>query len=231
MLRRVFQRYCCLLGLLLPQRLHAIWVLKIPPYEEECFLLKTPSSTTEMKLLTGNYEMMDDEGISSDPLLVYIMESGKNGKIVWRSRTGEPSGSFRVPITVSLRGYWMCLQNSSHGPDNTSQEPEHPDHVTRSIGFSFRVESLHENKPAPLIFTDEQQYEWTEKSEQIEHELHMLVNHHDYMRMREADHRAVVEKTFADTLRWTLLEVSMVVIVAVGQVMYFRRFLERKTFL
>lgn len=186
----------------------------------------------ETKLLTGDYEMITDEGLSSDPLLVYIMESGKNGKILWRSSKGEPSGSFRVPISGTLRGYWLCMQNSSHGPDDTSQEPEHPDHVTRSIGFSFRVESLYEMPaPLPLVFTDQQLEEWKEKSEAVQFEMQTLVNHHDYMRMRESDHRAVVEKTFVETLRWTLLEVSMVVLVAAGQVMYFRRFLERKTFL
>jgi emp24/gp25L/p24 family/GOLD len=228
----MFLRYCCLLGLLFPQRLQAAWTLTIPPYEEECFLLKTPSSMKTTNLLVGDYEMIDDggTGVSAEPLLVYVMEAGKDEKILWRSKPADASGSFRVPITGVSRGYWMCLQNSNHAPDNHQDEKEHPDHVTRMIGFNFRVESIHE-KPAPLVFTDQQQDEWKEKSGAVEQEMRTLVNHHDYMRMREANHRSVVESTFASTLLWTMLELGLAILVAAGQVMYFRRFLERKAFL
>lgn len=184
------------------------------------------------KLLVGDYELLSVGGafVTADPLLVYIMEAGKDEKIVWRSKPGDFEASFRVPMTAATKGYWMCVQNSSHGPDSHEDEPEHPDLISRTVGLSFRVQSIHE-KPAPLAFTEQHQNEWNERSGSVEEELRMLVNHHDYMRMREADHRMVVENTFGNVLFWTLTEASLVVLVAVGQVMYFRRFLERKTFI
>lgn len=186
-----------------------------------------------MKLLVGDYEMIEDydTDMSAEPLLAYIMEAGKdNDNIIWRSKPGDARASFRVPISGTTRGYWICLQNSSHGPDNHGEEPEHPDHKIRLVGFSFRVVDLHE-RPAPLVFTNEHGEEWLDKSGAVEHEMRILENHQEYMRIREENHRAVVEATFGSTLAWTITEAVIVVAMAVGQVMYFRGFLERKTFL
>jgi emp24/gp25L/p24 family/GOLD len=224
--------FLLLLSAILPCRTDAVWTLTIPPYDEECFLIKTPSTMKSMKMLVGDYEMIDEggQGLSSEPLLVYVMEARKHDKIVWRSPPLAAYGSFRVPISPGNTGYWICLQNTKHGPDNREEEPEHPDHRARVIGFSYRLERFDE-KPAPLVFTEHTQYEWMEKSRAVEDELRVLVHHHDYMRIREADHRSVVEQTFESTLRWTLAEAAMVFLVAAGQVVYFRRFLERKSFL
>jgi hypothetical protein len=227
--------YCCLLlncSLCLRTTfVEAAWFLTIPPYEEECYLLRTPSNMkASMKLLTGDYELIHADDISADPLLVYVMENASDGsgKIVWRSTPGSWNGSFRVPIKKG-KSYWMCLQNSSHAPDNAGEEPEHPDHLTRQIGFSYRVEPIVE-RLGPVL-TREKRDEWMDHSAAVANELKTLVNHQDYMRMREADHRSLVEQTFSDVMTWTLAEASMVVFVAAGQVLYLRRFLEQKRYI
>lgn len=223
-----------MLSAIFPSRLEAFWVLTIMPYDEECFLIKTSSTMKGMKSLVGDFELIDEggQGLTSEPLLVYVMEARKTDKILWRSPPMSDRGSFRVPISAeNSSGYWICVQNTSHGPDNREEEPEHPDHRARVVGLTYRVEKFRDDKPAPLVFSDQRHYEWMEKSIQVEQELRVLVSHHDYMRVREMDHRRVVERTFGGTLQWTLAEAAVVIGMAAGQVLYFRRFLERKTYL
>ena len=96
-------------------------------------------------MLLGDYELMDDAKrgkISAQPLLVYILESAKKDKIVWRSAPGADRGTFRVPLVQGVHGYWLCFQNSDHGPDNTEPEEEHMDHIPRTVGFEFRIENI-----------------------------------------------------------------------------------------
>jgi len=223
-----------LLVLLLPPlRIEAAWTFTLAPYEEECFLFRTPSAMKSAKLLVGNYEMMDTDesgdGVSADPFLVFVMEATKEEKILFQSKPGQATGSFRVAVQPS-KGYWMCLQNSSHGPDSREAEPEHPDHKTRLVGFSFNLQEFY-TRPAPLAFTEDNESEWKEKSAAVEDELKMLLNHHEYMLVREANHRQIVENSFTSLMFWSLMEALVVILGAVGQVMYFRRFLEKKRYL
>ena len=220
-------------------------MMNIEPYDDECFFLKVPSSPKpKAKILTGSYEMYDEvssDRVSAVPLLVYILEVTRrnkpndnanlpnNEKILWRSVPNESKGSFRVPITSIQRGYWLCFQNSNHSPDNPDPEQEHPDHVIRTIGFDYNVDSIiPDTKPSPLLYTTDHTDEWQDKATSVQREIRQLMTHRDYMHMREADHRKLVEYTFDDIMSWTIVETFCVVLVAIGQVMYFRRFVEKK---
>ena len=216
---------------LLPTGIESAWTFTIGPYDEECFLFRTPTTLKSVKILAGNYELVEDGGggRNADPLLVYVMEASEKQTILYRSVPGEPIGLFRVPVKPGS-GYWMCLQNSAHAPDNAEQEQEHPDHKPRMVGFTYTLQEIYE-KPPPLAFSEENTVEWLEKSSLVEHELKTLVNHHEYLQMREAKHRFVVEQTFSALLFWSVLEALLVILGAVSQVMYFRRFLERKRYL
>jgi emp24/gp25L/p24 family/GOLD len=221
-----------------PQQVAAMpWIVTVDPYDDSCFLVKVPTSTEKPKILVGDYELLDyssSREISAEPLLVYVMENGRNGKekISWRSSPGAAKGAFRVPMKRTASGYWICLQNSNHAPDNTEPEDEHPDHIARMVGFEFRVENMIlDIKPAPIIFTADHGDEWRDRSHEVQQELRSMENHRSYMRMREADHRVLVEKTFVSTLTWTLTEAVVVIAMAVGQILYFRRFLEKNNFL
>jgi emp24/gp25L/p24 family/GOLD len=204
------------------------FIVEMDPYEEECYLIRTPKEPT-LRLLTGDFELIAEMGgtISAEPLLVYIMEANEKEKILWRS-SGKQSSNFRVGLKGGSLPYWLCVQNSSHAPDAKADEVEHPDHKRRMVGFSFTLTDFGEQKPSPVIFTKEHHYEWIEKSQLVLEELMSLVHHHDYLRMRESQHRQVVEATFGAVLFWTVAEATLVILLAVGQVMYFRNFLERK---
>ena len=44
----------------------------------------------------------------------------------------------------------------------------------------------------------------------VQQQLRNLQNHHNYMKVREIEHRHVTEQTFTDIMFWTILEGSMV---------------------
>jgi hypothetical protein len=168
------------------------WVLAIPPYDEECFLVRLPADMRGTKAIVGNLELIDDtdsRDLSADPLLAYIMEATRDERILWRSKKGDSRSEFAVPVTPG-KGYWMCIQNSSHGPDDPSEEGAHPDFQTRLVGFTYSVRDLFE-RPAPLAFTSENRQDWIDKSADVEREINTLMNHHDYMKIRESNHRQV----------------------------------------
>ena len=210
----------------------------IQPYADECFFLRLPSSPKpRAMILTGSYEMFDeveDQSVSAKPLLVYVMEIARvntdsKDAIIWQSAPNEPKGNFRAPITSTKRGYWLCFQNSNHAPDNEDPEDEHPDHIERIVGFDYKVHSIVPDvKPAPLLYTNDHTDEWRDKSDLVQAELRQLMSHRDFMHMREGKHRQLVEYTFDDIMAWTIIETTFVVLVAVCQVLYFRRFIEKK---
>jgi hypothetical protein len=224
------------------------WMITIDPYDDECYKIKLPSTSKQKggggKVLLGSYEMFDEipttqQRVTPEPLLVYIMQystdKGKD-KIVWRSKDNESKGAFRVPLYHTLpgntgkgHGYWLCFQNSNHAPDNENPEKDHPDHVLRQIGFDYRIGSIIPDvKPSPLLFTADHTDEWRDKSSEIQMELRQLMTHSDYMHMREAKHRKLVEYTFDDIMAWIIIETFIVVLLAICQVVYYQRFLEKK---
>lgn len=227
-MKRWFLRCITSLGFLIQSAASATYIVDLNPYEEECFIIRTPKEPS-LRLLSGDFELIAEAGgtISAEPLLVYIMEANEREKILWRS-SGKQSSTFRIGVKGGSVPYWLCIQNSSHAPDWKGDEIEHPDHKRRMVGFSFTVTNFAEQKPAPAIFTKDHHYDWIENSQLVHEELMALVHHHDYLRMRESQHRSVVEATFSGVLFWTMVEASLVILLAVGQVMYFRNFLEKK---
>ena len=221
----------------------AAWTIKIGPYEEACFLLRgtmtdeeattteegqqQPKTVEDADLnLSGNYELLDQR-LSAEPLLVYVM---LDVKTVWHSTPNTPYDRFTVPLQRNKR-YWVCLQNSSHGPNTEGEEQEHPDHKERVVGFTYRVHSRQKKKTVSTELTQEQEekfYDWLDAAEDITDDLNDYVDHFSYAKRREADHRALVERTFSACLTWTMLEVSCVIVMALGQVFVYRQFLEKK---
>lgn len=217
----------------------------IPPYHEECFRLIVPINEWKTpRRFVGNYELLTDsmehETVSAQPLLVYVMKVVENHETVLWSQVGVSRGTFNVKIPIGSnapRLYWFCLQNSDVEPDS-HDEREHPDDITRMIGFTYKF--VPDNDHALLLELknnkkdwDEEKKttEWNNRSIEIEQDLNILVSHHDYLKGREVIHRTIVEKTFSNVLEYTLLEAFLVVCVSVGQVLYFRRFLENKRYI
>jgi hypothetical protein len=218
---------------------HASWILTIAPEDEECFLIRTPASWEGKEpLLVGDYELIDDHQYEANPLLVYVMRN--DDTVLYQSDASRPRDSFHVPLAASTR-YWMCLQNSLHHPLPSAQQQQqqgdadgdstdHPDHLPRQVGFHYQIVlgKLRRDRATSLVDAHEQSAVWMQYAGTLDQQLGDLVRHHEYMRVRESQHRNVTEKTFTEVLVWTLAEAGCVFLVALGQVWYFRRFLEKR---
>lgn len=220
----------------------ARWILTLDAYDEECFLLRTPTTHSSRRrnppqlVLTGDYGLIDD--VSADPLLLYVTQ-GSDERVVYQTR-GRPSDTFRLPVQLKEQ-YWLCIQNSSHGPeDHHLEEPEHEDGRTRRVGLAYRLEYDHNqhdndddddnNNNHHRLPQEVQSHadEWRTQSGDIHDQFRNLQSHHEYLKVRESNHRALAEHNFSAVLIWTLAEAGVVLTVACAQILYLRRFLERQ---
>ena len=93
------------------------------------------------------------------------------------------------------------------------------DRLDREVAFEIRV--VVDDPTAPLVGL----------TNNLNENLWNLQARQDYMRTREAVHREVTEETFSELLTWTILEAVALVFVSFGQVLYFRRFLEKRRYM
>lgn len=209
--------------------------LRITAYDEECFLLRVPPANPRYKYsLTASYELVDDEtALTAEPVMIALTEY--HTEKLRAKRWGRPRGVIHEKLEGGTK-WWLCVQNSLYHADKHEEEPEHPDQKDRVVGLHYNLRTY---RNYDYEEPDKEQSEhdkwlvrsallWKEKSDEVLESVRRLVHHHSYMKSREAKHRSVTEGTFTSILKWFLAEATLVLFVAVGQIMYFRRFLEKK---
>lgn len=201
------------------------YITSVAPKDEECFYIPAPLDGSLGGTLHGNFDLLDD-GVSPDPLSVVVIDI-ENENVLFRSRRRSREGIFKVNLKAEQ---WvnLCIQNgivtAGRGRKTTSDKKH--DGLDRTVGFEFTVEP--KNEAQDLM---SQKDRITQASRDLTREVKNLYNHHEYMRAREARHREVVEQTFSRLMLWICLEVAAVILIAAGQIIYFRRFLERRRYI
>jgi len=105
----------------------------------------------------------------------------------------------------------------------------------RHIGFSIRVVPLQHGN-ADIVEKhaegpdDENTARLIEMSSGLLTWIDSLMDHQDYMRVRESVHRDLAEATFRRVIRWTLLEALVLICVSGGQVIYLKKFFEQRRY-
>jgi len=130
--------------------------------------------------------------------------------------------------------YWLCIQNHKQHPLGEEVDDDaHADERDRVVGITYNI--AYENrdgidpwqaalagaadlggdeKPIPgPVRVESYTKEWIGKSQGLRMQLKLLIEHLEYMKIREADHRQVTEKTFNDVLTWSLIEAAFVLSV------------------
>lgn len=200
---------------------------RLDPYMDECFLMHTPK--TELKLVvSGSYEMVSDQDMSGEPILMYVMDDSTD-ELLFQSKPARGGrGDFSVAVQPSQK-YWLCVQNNKHGPDD--EDGEHPDDLPRTVGLRYRLEMNAQPVEDPLDPHNQKLTAWLEHAGDVNRELSNLMDHFAYSKRREADQREITESTFSEIMSWSLVEAGAVCAVALGQVFYFRMFLEKKRYM
>jgi hypothetical protein len=208
-----------LVGVVSYSATNAAYIVTIPPKDEECFFVTAPKSAG---IFYGNYDMID----SADAVSVIILDANKNQRILYRSRRGATEGNFKVQITAGQK-LNVCVQNGiwSQGKRKTPQNRPH-DGEDRTVGLQFSFEEKN-----PHLELHSQSGKLVSATRSLIREMRRLQDHYGYMRAREATHRETVEGTFSQLMSWTLLQGAAVILVAAGQIMYFRRFFEQRRYI
>jgi hypothetical protein len=224
--RAFFWTLCCISisFLLQPSLTSAAYIVSIPAKDEECYLISSPPGSAG-GTLNGNFDHLDD-GFDSEPLSVVIIDS-KEEHVLFRSRRRATEGVFRVNLKPDQKVN-LCLQNGliTAGRGRKSPSGRSHDGKERTVGFEYAVESKDEKSE---IHTQNEKN--TKAAAELKKQINNLINHFQYMRMRESKHREVVETTFTQLMWWVILEAVFVVLVASAQIMYFRNFLERRRYM
>ena len=200
----------------------AALVASIPAKDEECYYIRPPTGKTG--ILYGNYDHLDDD-LSSDVVSVVVIDY-EHEHVLYRSRRRASEGHFKVKLKADQK-VALCLQNglTTAGRGRVSKQDLH-DGKDRTVGFSFYIDVKDEAQELK-----EQNTRLIDASQDLTRQLGNLINHHEYMRTREANHRELVEATFSQLLIWVIVEAFAVVIIAGGQIMYLRRFLEKRRYM
>jgi hypothetical protein len=201
----------------------AAYVASVPAKDEECYYIRPPPGRPAT--LYGNYDHLDDD-LSSDTVSVVVVDYEEE-HVLYRSRRRVSEGHFKVKLKADQK-VALCLQNGlvTAGRGRTSPSDRLHDGKARTIGFSFHLDVKDEAQELK-----EQNSRLVDVASELTRQLGNLINHHEYMRTREAKHRELVEMTFSHLLVWVIVEALAVVVIAGGQIMYLRRFLEKRRYM
>eukprot|EP00566_Odontella_aurita_P023995 CAMPEP_0113539432 /NCGR_PEP_ID=MMETSP0015_2-20120614/7912_1 /TAXON_ID=2838 /ORGANISM="Odontella" /LENGTH=204 /DNA_ID=CAMNT_0000439105 /DNA_START=259 /DNA_END=873 /DNA_ORIENTATION=+ /assembly_acc=CAM_ASM_000160 len=204
--------------------------MQIESGTEECFVIRAPGGRTST--ITGNYDCLDD-GIDPEPVSLTLFDPRM--RPIWKSDPKASEGRFSV---VGQGRYQLCIGNGV--------QPRKPDGNDRNIGFAVRVRDLQEERKRRIEEAKakaeeakedaksksvEKAGEMTSLTEQLVERIQAMGDHQSFLREREAIHRDVAESTFGYLMKWTLAEACCLVVVALGQIYYLRKFFETKTYL
>lgn len=187
-----------------PQRTAAAYIVQVGHEDEHCIIVRTPPREST---IFGSYDVLDDN-LSPEPVAFSVFNSDQYR--IYKSHFATTEGHF------SVRGqgrFTICIQNGMDH-DHISH-----DRLDREVAFEVRV--LVDDPAAPLVGL----------TNHLNENLWNLQARQDYMRTREVAHREVTEETFSELLTWTIVEAVALVVVSFGQVLYFRRFLEKRRYM
>lgn len=161
---------------------------------------------------------MDDE-LSADPISVKVLDEKE--RTLYKSVPGESEAVFDLHVTQGGR-FSLCL---SHKGDEEED-------LDRTIGFAVRVRSTSRALDNAIQGPDgEKALELIEWAEELTEEWDTLLDHYDYLREREVVQDDLAQKIFTRVMRWTIVEALLLISIATCQVLFYRRFFEKRRYL
>ena len=187
-------------------------ILEIPAGEEECYLTRIPFHSN----LHGSYNIMTPTTNNKDKQLnveqVAIIVTDEVGKVLFRSPYGKDHGSFEINM-VETKRFQICVQNAMKIKRRSSKF----DDMSRHVGLSVHVD------PPSVEHFDNRTQELVSYSSKVYSAVSDLTGHYEFRKFRETKHRHIVETIFTDLLFWCLAQISFVVLLAIVQVWYLKR--------
>jgi emp24/gp25L/p24 family/GOLD len=146
-----------------------------------------------------------------------------SGESLYEVPSGALEGDFELSNLQKNKQYQICFQSNVAGSN--------PDDAF-DMGFNLRFH----NPPRTLENAEsgpdnERASKLVEKAAKIHQDWDILQDHFDFLRNREAIHEEMNDAILNRITKWTYIEAVLVVSMATGQVMYWRKFFEKRRYL
>lgn len=173
-------------------------------------------------LFSGSFDCIDDDVEAKDLSVSFIHR--ETGEVIYEAPTGSREGAFKLRDNVKQNTvYELCFQNNESNDDEDNEF---------EVGFSVHISSSPRTLPDGEIGPDSlRALKLVEKATAIQEDWTEMMDHYEFVQNREAVHQAMNDVILNRLSRWTYIEALVVIGMATGQVMYWRKFFETKRYL
>eukprot|EP00538_Stauroneis_constricta_P007062 CAMPEP_0119557650 /NCGR_PEP_ID=MMETSP1352-20130426/9257_1 /TAXON_ID=265584 /ORGANISM="Stauroneis constricta, Strain CCMP1120" /LENGTH=213 /DNA_ID=CAMNT_0007604789 /DNA_START=279 /DNA_END=920 /DNA_ORIENTATION=+ len=211
--------------------------VSVQPNDEECFLVVFPPN--EQYTVEGHFELYSDD-LTPDVVSVHVIDSASQ-RYLYRSPRRARNGKFSISPSDKQNRISICMQNGrieetkagdvkTKPKDKRRQKNFGPapnkDNQPRDIGIEWTITKRHIQ--AEIHDTNDK---LKDRSKLVTSRLSELLYYQEYRKVREGRHHSIVEKTMHQLMLWSVSEILLLIAIAVCQVMYLRRFLERRWYM
>jgi hypothetical protein len=146
-----------------------------------------------------------------------------SGDSLYEIPSGDLEGDFELNNLQGNQEFQICFQSNVEGSN--------PDDAF-DLGFNLRFHhpprTLDEEESGP---DNQRASKLVEKAAKIHLDWDILQDHFDFLRNREAIHEEMNDAIVNRLSKWTYIEAILVVGMATGQVMYWKKFFEKRRYL
>lgn len=185
------------------------------------------SPRLSLSFFSGNFELLDDEVDGSFVVAWITKIAGYRGvgSTLWHSEEDEEEEDFSVNVEP-VGKYELCFE---------LQRDEDFDDFAEAyaVGFNLRLtpsiaRALDTEEKGP---DTQQALQIIDSAIKVETDWKNLVDHYVYLRNREALAVQLSQKIQDRVMGWTFFEALLVIAMAIGQVLYWRKFFETRRYL
>jgi len=153
------------------------------------------------------------------------LSNAETGEVLYDAPSGARGGHFSVMDSKSYSNkvYAFCIGN--HVDDEETDG-------SFDVGFSIRVTYPSRALPEGEIGPDTKKAsELVTKATSVQQAWNNMLDHYEFVRNREALHQEMNDSILSRLSWWTYIEALLVVGMATGQVLYWKRFFETRRYL
>jgi len=217
---------------------NASYLVEIGSGSEQCYTIRV--APTAPSYISIEFEWIDEE-LSVDPTFVIFQDNAEpHRNVLYESPDGHGEGTF---THFGSGTFELCLSNGkslsgelgSGGDDIISGggdgEPRHagfnihvrqqPKEMGGEEDLEGEVEGADNLKTTNLL----------KLSGEVLDGMTFLADHQANTRAREASKKKLQDATSRRVIMWTMLEAAVLIVISASQVLYLRKFFERKRYL
>ena len=160
---------------------------------------------------------------------VYLENISTSNRVyLWKSTGDSSEDTFGLTMDPDQR-IQLCFE-SQWTQDQDDDEAAYLSSV--EVGFGLRIHPMPRSLPNEEIGPDaERALKVIEAAINVETDWDNLIDHFSFLRSREATYLRLTDEILGRIMGWTIVEAVVVVLMAVCQVLYWRKFFEQKRYL